>query len=155
MKPWIVSFCLLGLSSLSVWAQPSPPLADAGVTVAAPAESPLYLSLGKKAGIGRLMDDFVNRLAADTRLSESFREANLAHLKEQLTEQICEVSGGPCVYKGVDMKTAHEEMNIRRSHFNALVEDLQAAMVAQGIAFRVQNQLLARLAPMHREIIAR
>ena len=36
---------------------------------------------------------------------------------------------------------------------NALVEVLQDTMDAQGIPFRDQNRLLARLAPMHREII--
>jgi hemoglobin len=34
-----------------------------------------------------------------------------------------------------------------------LVEVLQQAMDAQGIAFGVQNRLLARLAPMHRDIV--
>jgi hemoglobin len=33
------------------------------------------------------------------------------------------------------------------------VEVLQGAMDAQGIAFSAQNQLLAKLAPMHRDVI--
>ena len=37
--------------------------------------------------------------------------------------------------------------------FNALVEVLQASMAAQGVPFATQNRLLARLAPMHREIV--
>ena len=44
-------------------------------------------------------------------------------------------------------------MDITKAHFNALVEVLQAAMAAQGIAFAQQNRLLALLAPMHRDII--
>ena len=36
---------------------------------------------------------------------------------------------------------------------HALAEDLQHAMDDQGVAFRAQNQLLALLAPMHRDII--
>ena len=35
----------------------------------------------------------------------------------------------------------------------ALVEVLQLSMDAQGIPFRAQNQLLAQLAPMHRDTI--
>jgi len=34
------------------------------------------------------------------------------------------------------------------------VEDLQAAMSTEGIPFGVQNELLAVLAPMYRDIIA-
>lgn len=156
--PMLVACWWAGLS-LAAAAQ-TPSVAPPSPASSAPAsqtstDSALYRSLGEKAGIARLMDDFVNRLAANPRLREAFRESNLPHLKEQLTEQICQVAGGPCVYQGVDMRTAHEDMNISRAQFNALVEDLQASLDAQGVAFRVQNQLLARLAPMHREIIAR
>jgi hemoglobin len=63
------------------------------------------------------------------------------------------VSGGPCRRKGPDMKQAHAGMDINKNNFNALVEVLQQAMEAQGIAFTTQNKLLAKLAPMHRDII--
>ena len=51
------------------------------------------------------------------------------------------------------MKTAHEGMEITRAHFNALVEVLQASMDAKGISFQRQNQILALLAPMHRDTV--
>jgi len=155
MKSCVVLLCLWAGLGLSAWAQSSPATPPTAALSASPAsvDSALYRSLGEKAGISRLMDDFVNRLAADPRLSEAFRESNLPHLKEQLTEQICQVAGGPCVYQGVDMRTAHEDMNIRRAQFNALVEDLQQAMDQEGIPFRQQNRLLAILAPMYRDVV--
>lgn len=118
-----------------------------------PAADSLYRSLGEKAGIARLMDNFVDRLVKNVRIGSHFKNANLQNLKASLTDQVCQVSGGPCVYKGPDMKTAHADMDIRKGDFNALVEDLQAAMDAQGIAFGQQNRLLAMLAPMHRDVI--
>ena len=51
------------------------------------------------------------------------------------------------------MKTAHASLKITKGDFNALVEVLQQSMDAQGIAFTTQNQLLALLAPMHRDVI--
>ena len=75
------------------------------------------------------------------------------YLKAKLVDQICQVSGGPCEYKGADMKAAHSNMDITKTNFNALVEVLQKSMDAQGIAFSSQNQLLAKLAPMHRDVI--
>ena len=75
------------------------------------------------------------------------------HVKEQLVAQFCELSGGPCKLKGPDMKRVHEGFDIDRAGFNALVEVLQQAMDAQGIAFSAQNRLLAQLAPMHRDIV--
>ncbi|MBV8620496.1 MAG: group 1 truncated hemoglobin [Curvibacter sp.] len=113
----------------------------------------LYRSFGEKAGLALLMDDFVHRLAADPRISDKFKNTDLDHLKSQLTEQLCQVAGGPCHYQGPDMAAVHAEMGVGKGHFNALVEDLQKAMEARSIPFSAQNQMLARLAPMHRDII--
>lgn len=115
--------------------------------------APLYDALGGQAGLARLMDDFMQRIETDARLAPHFKDANKQRVKEQLVDQVCQLSGGPCVYKGADMKSAHANLDIRKSDFNALVEVLQQAMAAQGIAFRAQNQLLALLAPMYRDTV--
>jgi hemoglobin len=113
----------------------------------------LYKALGEKPGLVKLMDDFMPRLVADARTGPFFKPANQQRIKEQLVEQFCQVSGGPCVYQGADMKTAHGNLDINKSQFNALVELLQQSMDAQGIAFANQNKLLAQLAPMNRDVI--
>ena len=115
----------------------------------------LFQQLGGTPGLARLADDFVERLWVDPRIGPLFQDSGKKHLKAQLADQFCEVSGGPCRLDGPDMKTAHEAMAIGKADFNALVEVLQAAMDAQGISFSTQNRLLAQLAPMHREIINR
>lgn len=115
----------------------------------------LYRAWGQKAGIEAVMKDFVPRLKADARLGSFFKDTNAQHLITQLTEQLCQQAGGPCVYKGVPMKEAHEGMDIGRREFNALVEVLQQSMDTQGIPFAAQNAMLARLAPMHRDVINR
>ena len=119
----------------------------------APATDPLYQAFGEKAGIASLMDDFVTRLRADPRIGAQFKDVKPAHLKTQLTDQICKVAGGPCVYEGEPMKKSHEGLKINTGDFNRLVEVLQDAMDAKQIPFSAQNQLLARLAPMHTDII--
>lgn len=113
----------------------------------------LYQALGEKPGIARLVDDFVNRVMRDPRIGNHFKDTKPAALKESLTDQFCQLSGGPCKYEGADMKSAHADMDINKGHFNALVEVLQSAMDAQGIPFAQQNRLLALLAPMHRDVI--
>jgi hemoglobin len=117
------------------------------------ADDALYQSLGQKPGLTELMDDFMVRLLADPRMQPFFKDTNQAQFKSQLVDQLCQVAGGPCQYKGPDMKTAHGEMDITKSHFNALVEVLQQSMNARNIPFSVQNKLLAQLAPMHRDVI--
>ena len=113
----------------------------------------LYQAFGEKAGLVALMDDFMVRLLADPRTEPHFKPANQQRVKEQLVEQFCELGGGPCVYKGADMKSSHANLEIKKSDFHALVEVLQLSMDAKGIPFRRQNEMLALLAPMHRDII--
>jgi hemoglobin len=113
----------------------------------------LYRQLGGQSGLVKLADDFMQRLLADPRMNPFFRDTDQKEFKAQLAAQFCEVSGGPCQRKGKDMKTVHDGQDITKSNFNALVEVLQQSMDAQGIPFTAQNRLLAKLAPMHREII--
>ena len=142
-----VAVLLSGASAIvPVYAQPT-------YRPATPANDALYQSLGGDAGLVRLMDDFMSRLLADPRMNPFFKEVDQTHVKAQLVAQFCEVSGGPCKLDGPDMKKVHAGFDINKADFNALVEVLQQAMDAQGIAFSAQNRLLAQLAPMHRDII--
>ena len=144
MKKTLLSFVLATSGLLmagAAWAQ------------MAPKDDQLYKAFGEKAGLVTLMDDFMVRLLADPRTGPHFKPANQQRVKEQLVDQLCQLSGGPCVYKGADMKSAHANLDIKKSDFNALVEVLQLSMDAKGIAFRTQNQMLALLAPMHRDSI--
>ena len=120
---------------------------------AAPTSDQLYQAFGQKTGLIVLMDDFMVRLLADPRTGPHFAPANQQRIKEQLVEQLCALGGGPCIYKGADMKSSHANLDIRKSDFHALVEVLQQSMDAQGIPFRKQNEMLALLAPMNRDII--
>ena len=119
----------------------------------APKDDQLYKAFGEKQGLVSLMDDFMVRLVADPRTGPHFGPANQQRIKEQLVEQFCALGGGPCVYKGADMKSSHANLDIKKSDFHALVEVLQVSMDAKGIPFRKQNEMLALLAPMNRDII--
>ena len=119
----------------------------------APKDDQLYKAFGEKPGLVAQMDDFMVRLVADPRTGPHFKPANQQRVKEQLVEQLCALGGGPCVYKGADMKSSHANLDIKKSDFHALVEVLQVSMDAKGIPFRRQNEMLALLAPMNRDII--
>jgi hemoglobin len=113
---------------------------------------PVYKQFGELPGLTALMDDFMVQLLADKRTRPFFEQADQAMIKKHLTEQFCVILGGPCTYTGRDMKTVHAELGIHRSEFNALVEDLQIAMNKRHVPYHAQNKLLAKLAPLHRDI---
>lgn len=128
-------------------------LLTAPARAAEPADDRLYRAWGGEAGIRAVMQDFVPRLKAHPRIGHFFKDTNLAQLEKQLTAQLCQVAGGPCRYEGANMRDAHADMGVGRADFNALVEVLQQSMDQRGIAFRDQTAMLARLAPMHRDIV--
>ena len=113
----------------------------------------LYQQLGGQSGLVMLIDDLMARLLDDPRMQPFFKDVDQRHVKAQLVTQFCEVSGGPCKLKDPNMKKLHAGVDITRTDFNAMVEVLQHSMDARGVAFSTQNRLLARLAPMHREIV--
>ena len=127
----------------------------AGCSTAPLREATLYDALGGRDGVALLVDGFLNRVADDDRIVETFAGANVPRLRRLLEEQFCQVSDGPCDYTGGTMQETHRGMGIREGEFNALVEDLIEAMEALNLPVATQNRLLARLAPMHRDIVGR
>jgi hemoglobin len=127
-----------------------PALAQEGARVS---DASTFKAFGEKAGLVKIMDDFMIGLLKDARTKPLFADADQQRVKEQLVEQICEMLQGPCRYSGSKMKPVHAHLGINREHFNALVEQLQFAMDKNGVPFAAQNKLLAVLAPMHRDIV--
>ena len=135
----------------------------AGLLAFAPmsrADDTLYKSLGGKKAIVAVVNDFVGRVAADSRINSFFKGTasdpkRLAKFKKNLVDQICEAAGGPCKYTGKDMKTAHAGMGITDADFNALVADLTAALDKFKVGDKEKNDLLAVLGPMKPDIVTK
>jgi hemoglobin len=121
----------------------------------APTDDSLYRELGGREAIQRFTNDFYDRMLLDARIAHHFDGINMKYLKQTLSDYFCRTAGGPCVYDGVSMRDAHAHLGLRKSDFNALVEDLQLAMDAAQVPFAVQNRFLARMAFFHRDIVTK
>lgn len=124
----------------------------AGMETGATGKS-LYDRLGGKPAISSVVDQFVANVAADSRINGRFATTDIPKLKSHLVDQICMTTGGPCTYKGRDMKTAHAGMRITNRDFGTLVEDLLAALDKSKVRTREKNELLEILGPMKRDIV--
>lgn len=119
------------------------------------ADDSLYRALGEKQGLTKIVHRLLKLSVADPRIKHTFADLNIARIETRIVQQFCELSGGPCKYKGKDMHKSHKGHKINTMEFNALVELLQDAMDAEGVSNRAQNKLLALLAPMKRDIVTR
>ena len=113
----------------------------------------LYERLGGKTAITAVIDDFVARCAADSRINGKFAKTDIARLKAELVDQVCEATGGPCTYSGRDMRTTHHGMSVTAGEFDALVADLVATLDRFSVPFAEKSELLGALAPMRADIV--
>lgn len=112
-------------------------------------------AFGGKPGIQRIVDRFVDSNFPDPVIGEIFTNHDQVRLRRTLFEQFCYILNAGCAYSGRDMATAHKDMGIQQADMNRLVENLQAAMAAEGVGFQAQNRFLGKLAPMRKNVVTR
>lgn len=109
----------------------------------------LYERLGGVYPIALVVDDFIDRVVTDDTLnanpavSAARNPQRYPGLKYQLTAQVCQVTGGPCVYTGKSMKDAHEGMNITEAEWAALGVLFKASLDKFGVPEAEQQELFA------------
>jgi hemoglobin len=113
----------------------------------------LYQRLGEQAAIQAVIDQFITNVAGDTRINAFFANTDIPRLNRLLVEQVCAGTGGPCTYTGRSMKEAHKGMGVKDADFNALVEDLVAALDKFSVPAAEKNELLGVLGPMKADIV--
>jgi len=122
----------------------------------APPEPTLYQRLGGREAIKGVVDDFVANVVADPRVNSRFKglqPAAVAKLQTNLADQICDATGGPCAYLGRDMKAVHAGMRITDAEWTATVEDLVKSLNKFKVGAKEQQELLAILGPMKKDIV--
>jgi hemoglobin len=120
---------------------------------AAAQDKSLYERLGGAAAISAVIDDFVGRVAADSRINQKFAKSNIDRVKIELKSFVCQATGGPCKYMGNSMPKAHKNMKVTEGEFNALVEDLVATLDKFNVPAKEKGELLGALGPLKSQIV--
>lgn len=141
------------MSRFSRWIMIAALTLMAGCAQQPPKDDSLYQALGERPGIQKIVEGMLMHVAKDPRIVEFFRKVDIVRVRDKLVERFCVEAGGPCTYTGDSLAEAHKGMNLSRSDFNALVENLIDAMDDQHIPVPTQNRLIARLAPQRGEVI--
>jgi hemoglobin len=117
------------------------------------ATATLYEQLGGEKAITLVVNDFVDRAAADPAVNFARKDIqgyaawnptpeNIAKLKKHLVQFICHATGGPQEYEGRDMKTVHAGMQITDAQFYELTKDLAISLQNYNVPDDVQAKLL-------------
>ncbi len=116
----------------------------------------LYKRLGGYDAIAAVTDDFITRLATDPKLGRFFVGASdnsKKKIRQLVVDQLCAATGGPCVYIGRDMKTAHKGLGITEEDWNIAVKHLVATLNKFKVPEAEQKELAAALSGLKADIV--
>jgi hemoglobin len=144
---WVACLCAAGV--LLAIAGPGPALGG-------PAGTSLYARLGGYDAIAAVVDDFIGRLASDPQFTKFFAghsQDSIHRIRQLIVDQFCQVTGGPCVYIGRDMKTAHKGLGISEADWNASVKHLVASLDKFKVPEKEKGELLAMVSKLKDDIV--
>ena len=85
---------------------------------------PLYEQLVGDQTIDIAVDNFYDKMLADPLLKEFYKNTNMKYLRRHQKNFLTFATGGPNIYKGKDMRTAHKHFGLKDIHFNQLKKHL-------------------------------
>ena len=116
----------------------------------------LYKRLGGYDAIAAVVDDFIGRMIADPSLKRFFEPFSIdskGRIRQHLVDQVCNASGGPCLYTGRTMKVSHTGIGITEADWSAFIKHLTATLDKFKVPEREKNDVLAFVASVKRDIV--
>jgi len=138
----------------------------AGVVPLAAAEPPqmstpaagasLYTRLGGYDAIVAVTKDFIIRLVTDPSLGRFFtglNDTSKARVEAHVIDFLCMKTGGPCIYTGQDMKTAHTGLHITEADWNTSAAHLTETLNKFKVPQKEQNEVMTAVGAMKGDIV--
>ncbi len=131
----------------TAWGQTAPPKG---------ATETLYKRLGGYDAIAAVCDEFIARLAAEPSLARflvGLSQNSKLRLRQLVVDQACYATGGPCVYIGRDMKTAHAGLGITENDWETSVKLLVASLDKFKVPQKEKDDFLAVISTLKQDIV--
>ncbi|MBV9215375.1 MAG: group 1 truncated hemoglobin [Acidobacteria bacterium] len=145
MKRSILIFVFVIAAVTAAFAQPG-----------ATKEKSLYQRLGGYDAIAAVSDDFIGRLATGKLLGRfvvGLSDDSKKKLRQHLVDFLCNATGGPCLYLGRDMKTAHTGLGITEADWKEGVNALVATLDKFKVPDREKGEVLAAVGGLKKDIV--
>jgi hemoglobin len=113
----------------------------------------IYASIGGAPTVRAAVDDFYARVLADQRLAPFFAGTDLQRLKAHQRAFIAAAIGGPEVFSGRDMASAHTGLDIGDGDFDAVIGHLAGTLTGLGVPQDTIGQIAGALAPLRDDIV--
>jgi hemoglobin len=116
----------------------------------------LYIQLGGYDKLAALRDDFLGRMLKDSITAPFFAGLSpreLDRIRQMVVDQLCAVTGGPCVYVGKSMKEAHKNLQITPPVWNEAMRLFNLTLDDFHVTRDQRNALLAIMRSVEPEIV--
>ncbi len=128
---------------------------------AADAQTSLYDRLGGLKGITVVVDDFIDSLVVNKTLNRNpainagRKSSPAPYLKFQVSQLVCEMTGGPCKYTGAGMKASHAHLNISENEWNVMAAVFKKSLDKFKVPAAEQNALFEIVGKTKSDIVVR
>lgn len=126
-----------------------------GIAQDKPAKS-LYQRLGGYDAIAVVVDDFLGRLINDPQSARFFAGHSTdskKRIRQLVVDQLCQVTGGPCVYTGRTMKASHAGLGVTDGDWQAGVKHLVATLDKFKVPQKEKDEVLTAISSLKGDIV--
>ena len=116
----------------------------------------LYTRLGGYDALAAVTKDFIGRLATDPSLAKFFtglNDTSKARVESHVIDFLCVATGGPCIYTGQDMKTAHAGLHITDADWNASAAHLTETLNKFKVPQKEQSEVMTAISGLKSQIV--
>lgn len=134
-------------------------LLTASPSMAGEEQKSLYDRLGGVYAIATVVDEFIDRLLVNSTLNANpaidaaRKEVPPAGLKYRVTAFMSQAAGGPQVYTGRDMVSAHAHLNITEREWRAMIADLEAVLYKFNVPDKERQEVLDLVGTLKGQVV--
>ena len=125
----------------------------ATLSFAQSAEKTLFVRLGGKPAITAVISQFVDFNNSDELIGKRWDPDNVDTLKLYLTELVCQVTGGDCIYTGQHMDVAHAGLNITEEEFGRVATNLIKALDKFKVPEKEKGELMTIIGSLKGKVV--
>src|SRR5262245_32543277 len=111
-----------------------------------------YERIGGEAALRAIIDEFVDRIFDDLMIGFFFRNASRERIKEMEFQHAAEHLGGPVVYSGRPIRSAHSAHRIMGGHFERRKKILGDVLIAHRVPDDVREGWIAHTESLRAEV---
>lgn len=119
------------------------------------AQKTLLEEIGGHAAVELVVADFYERVLADLRLARYFRGVQMSRLQQLQTDFFCHLLDPAYPYRGRDMRTLHQGMQISNADFDAVAGHLTASLHGAGVPAGHVTTIIGVVASFRDQIVER